>query len=98
MRPFSLGILPWYPVEERTMPWIDLPDDEATEDLRRATRTWRKRGVPVPGVIAIMKPSPRALRGVLQMNNAVTFGGSRLGRRREELIATATSCINDCFY
>ncbi len=80
------------------MAWIDLPDDEETPELARATRAWRKRNVPVPAVIAIMKPNPKALRGVMQMNNGVTFGGSRLGQRREELIATATSALNDCFY
>ena len=80
------------------MPWIDLPADDATKDLERATRPYRKEGRPVPSVIAIMKPNVRALRGVIQMNNAVTFGGSSLGQRREELIATATSSLNECFY
>ena len=80
------------------MAWIDLPDDDATPELDRATRAWRTQGLPVPSVVAVMKPSARALRGVMQMNNAVTFGGSSLGRRREELIATATSALNDCFY
>ncbi len=52
----------------------------------------------MPAVVAVMKPSPRTLRAVLQMNSAVTFGGSVLGRRDEELIATAVSALNDCFY
>lgn len=80
------------------MAWIDLPGDEDTPELARATRPWRREQRPVPSIISVMKPAPRTLRGVMQMNNAVTFGGSRLGRRREELIATATSCLNDCFY
>lgn len=80
------------------MAWIDLPADDATPELERATRIYRKQGRPVPSVIAVMKPSPKALRGVIQMNNAVTFGGSCLGRRREELIATSVSALNDCFY
>jgi hypothetical protein len=80
------------------MPWIRLPEDEETVALKRATKPWRDQGRAVPGIIAVMKPAPRTLRGVMQMNSAVTFGGSRLGRRREELIATATSCLNDCFY
>ena len=80
------------------MAWITLPDDDATPALARATKPWRSQGRAVPAVIAVMKPAPRTLRGVMQMNNAVTFGGSRLGARREELIATATSCLNDCFY
>jgi hypothetical protein len=45
-----------------------------------------------------MKHSPKALRAVLQMNAAVTFGGSTLGHRKEELISTTVSAINDCFY
>jgi hypothetical protein len=52
----------------------------------------------VPGIIAIMKPSPRALSAVNRTNNAVTFGGSTLGRRREELVSTAVSALNDCYY
>ncbi len=80
------------------MPWIAYPADDATKEIERATRPWRREGRPVPGVIAPMKHAPRTLRGVLQMNQAVTFGGSSLGQRTEELIATATSAVNDCFY
>ena len=80
------------------MPWIDYPADDASPEVERATRPWRGRDLPVPGVIAPMKHAPRTLRGVLQMNNAVTFGGSSLGQRTEELIATAVSAVNDCFY
>lgn len=80
------------------MSWIDLPDDEATPQLKRLTSAWRKQGRAVPGIMAIMKPAPRTFRTVNQMNNAVTFGGSTLGRHREELIATVTSALNECFY
>ncbi len=80
------------------MPWIDIPADDATPEVTRATRIWREEQRPVPAVIAPMKHSPRTLRGVMRMNSAVTFGGSVLGPRREELIAAATSAINDCFY
>lgn len=45
-----------------------------------------------------MKPNPAALRAVLKMNQAVTFGGSSLGRRHEELIATAVLALKECFY
>ena len=80
------------------MAWIELPEDEATPQLSRLTAPYRKEGRPTPAVIAAMKPSPRAMRAVLQMNHAVTFGGSRLGRATEELIATAVSALNECFY
>ena len=80
------------------MPWIDPPDDEATPELARLTRTYREEGRPTPGIIAILKATPKALRTVRAMNGAVTFGGSSLGRRREELVATTVSAINRCFY
>ncbi len=80
------------------MAWIELPGDEDSPELARQTRPYRREGRPVPAVIAVMKPNPKALRGVVQMNSAVTFGGSVLGRRTEELIATSVSALNDCFY
>ena len=81
------------------MSWIDLPADDATPELKRATRQWLvKERRPVPSVIAAMKPAPKTLTAVVRMNTAVTFGGSVLGRRREELIATTVSALNDCFY
>ena len=80
------------------MAWIDLPGDQDTPALERATRTYRKQGRAVPAVVAVMKPGPRTLRAVLQLNQAVTFGGSVLDRRTEELIATSVSALNDCFY
>ncbi len=80
------------------MAWIDPPPDTATPELERLTRRWRRQGTPVPPIVAVMKPSPRTLRAVLALNAAATFGGSVLGRRTEELVATAVSAFNDCFY
>ena len=80
------------------MSWINLPDDDATPELERLTKPYRNEGRPVPSVVAAMKPNPRAMRAILQMNGAVTFGGSTLGRYREEFIATAVSALNECFY
>ena len=80
------------------MPWICIPDDDADPAVARAIQPWRAQGRPVPGVIAPMKHAPRTLRGVMAMNNAVTFGGSSLGRRTEELVATTVSAVNECFY
>ena len=80
------------------MAWIKLPGDEETPELARATKPYRQAGRAVPAVVGVMKPSPKTLRSVLQMNFSVTFGGSSLGRVREETIATAVSAWNDCFY
>ncbi len=83
--------------EQRRL-WIEEPGDEETTELSRVTKTWRKQGRPTPGIMAAMKLAPNALANVMRMNNAVTFGGSTLGRVREELIAATTSALNDCFY
>ena len=80
------------------MSWIDLPGDEEGVELTRLTKRFRDDGRAVPSILAVMKPNPRAFRAVSQMNGAVTFGGSVLGRVREECIATSTSALNDCFY
>jgi len=80
------------------MAWIKLPGDQDTPELERVTRPYRAQGRPVPSVIGVMKSSPKTLRSVLKMNYAVTFGGSTLGRAKEEMIATAVSAWNDCFY
>ncbi len=80
------------------MAWIELPDDEQTKELSRLTQRYRDEQRPLPGIIAVMKATPKTMRVVLQMNYAVTFGGSSLGRRREELIATSVSALNQCFY
>ena len=80
------------------MSWIELPGDESSPELARLTKTYREAGRPVPSVLAALKPNPAAMRAVLQMNMAVTFGGSVLGQETEELIATTVSALNECFY
>jgi alkylhydroperoxidase family enzyme len=80
------------------MAWIHLPRDKETPELTRVTQPYRTSGRPVPAVVAVMKPSPKTLLSVLQMNFAVTFGGSSLGRLRKETITTAVIAWNDCFY
>ena len=80
------------------MAWIKLPDDDATAELARLTKPYTDKGRAVPSVVSVMKPSPKTLKTVLRMNYAVTFGGSSLGHRREELTSVAVSAISDCFY
>ena len=80
------------------MSWISIPPDDASPEVARVVRGFTAAPRPVPAVIAPMKHNPRALRAVMQMNSAVTFGGSSLGRMREELVATTVSALNDCFY
>ena len=80
------------------MSWINLPEDEETAELARLTKPYRKEGRPTPSVVAAMKHNPAAMRAILHMNAAVTFGGSVLGQYREELVASLVSGLNECFY
>ena len=42
--------------------------------------------------------NPEAVLAVRQLNVACSFGASTLGKRREEMIATFVSRLNDCDY
>lgn len=80
------------------MAWIRLPAPDATPALARLTRVWTRAGKAVPSVMAVLMVAPTVMRTLIGLNNAVTFGGSTLGRRREELIATTVSALSECFY
>jgi alkylhydroperoxidase family enzyme len=49
-------------------------------------------------VIRVMSINPKAMKAVMDLNRAVTFGGSHLTRVQEEIIATTVSTINRCRY
>jgi len=78
--------------------WLPVPEDDATAELAQLTEPWRSRGERVPPVMGVLKRNPGAFTAVLGLNYAVAFGASSLGRRREELIATWVSALNDCFF
>ena len=42
--------------------------------------------------------NPEGLAGFEKFYHAISAGGSTLGRRREEMIATAVSAWNGCWY
>lgn len=52
----------------------------------------------IPPIMQCMSLRPEALLSVWNLNSAITFGASTLGRVREEMIATAVSTINRCHY
>lgn len=47
-------------------------------------------------VIKIMSLRPKAMQAVMDVNQAVTFGGSALTRTQEEAIATTVGVVNKC--
>ncbi len=58
----------------------------------------KSRNGRLPGALKSMSLNPEALLAVKHLNNTLTFGASTLGRRREEMIATLVSTMNDCDY
>lgn len=58
----------------------------------------KSRNGRLPGALKSMSLNPEALLAVMRLNNTITFGASSLGRRREEMIATVVSAMNDCDY
>jgi AhpD family alkylhydroperoxidase len=80
------------------MAWLTIPGDTETPELEQLTLPWRTRGEQVPPVMAVLKGRPRAFRAVLELNYALSFGASSLGRWREELIAVWVSALNQCFF
>ena len=49
-------------------------------------------------IMSVMSLNPRALKGVRDMNSAITFGASALSRVQEEAIATTVAQANHCRY
>ncbi len=49
-------------------------------------------------VMRCMSILPAAMQAVSALNRTLTFGGSRLSRVQEEIIATTVSAINRCHY
>lgn len=73
--------------------------DEAQGELKEVfEQLMAARNGRVSPVMQIFSLNPSLLRRVREMNSLITFGGSSLGRRREEMIATLVSSINRCHY
>ncbi len=49
-------------------------------------------------VIRCMSLRPPVMKAVMELNRAITFGGSHLTRVQEEIIATTVSTVNRCRY
>ena len=69
---------------------------EIYDGLQKKALSSRIRGIAEIAKIFSLRPELLEARG--QFGRAVHFGGSGLGRRREELIATAISGLLKCKY
>ena len=81
------------------MSWIDeISEAEATADVQVAyEQSMNFTGHPnVPPIIKIFSLRSDLLKARVGFASAMTFGGSGLGRRSEELIATSISGLLSC--
>ena len=52
----------------------------------------------IPNVMKAFSSRPELLQHLFEVATTATFGGSRLARVQEEMIATVVSSINRCHY
>jgi hypothetical protein len=81
------------------MAWIRTVPESEAEGIVRAQydHVLRQLGMPeVPEIIKVFSERPDLLQARVAFQNSITFGGSGLGRYREELIATSISALLSC--
>ncbi|MEE8434760.1 MAG: hypothetical protein V3S64_08230 [bacterium] len=76
-----------------------VPREEAEGPLKEIyERLIASSGGRLPLVLQSMSLHPDAIDAVIEWGDTITFGGSTLGRVREELLATTVAVLNDCDY
>lgn len=81
------------------MAWIETVEPEAaTGELEKIYTKLQEHGRPVGNVVRAYSVKPALLQAARDFSHAVTFGGSSLGRRKEELIATVVAAQLRCTY
>ncbi|MFQ5693164.1 MAG: carboxymuconolactone decarboxylase family protein [Nitrospinota bacterium] len=81
------------------MTWIKtVPPEDASGALKNVYESWTKMLGFVPNIVASTSLFPDFTEAFENLRNATTFGGSGLGRRKEELIAMVVSAKNGCHY
>ena len=52
----------------------------------------------VADIVKVFSAKPSLLALFMDFSNGTTFGGTSLGRRREEMLSSYVSYLNKCFY
>jgi len=81
------------------MTWIQtVPESEAMGVLKEVYEASVKLMGFVPNIVKSTSLRPEFTQKFEALRLAITFGGSRLGRRKEELVALVISVLNKCYY
>jgi hypothetical protein len=84
------------------MAWVRMVGREAATDALRAeydqiaAQFADRGGGAIPEITAVLSLRPDLMIARNRLSNSCTFGGSGLGRYREELIATSISALLNC--
>ena len=80
------------------MPFIQTLGPEADARLAEIYAEWEQKRGFMPNNLKALTLKPDLLLKFTDFSNAITFGGSSLGRRREEFISFFVSNLLHCKY
>jgi alkylhydroperoxidase family enzyme len=80
------------------MTWIKMLGESDDPIVRELAEYRQRTHGYFPNVLQAMSLKPETLRRLLRFQDTMTFGGSSLGRRWEELISFRVSAVNTCTY
>ncbi len=81
------------------MAWIGtITESEATGEVKNIYDKARTRRNCVGNIVKVHSLKPELMRAYQAFSHAVTFGGSSLGREREEMVAVLVSALLKCRY
>ena len=75
-----------------------VPPQEATELLKEQYDAAIKRAGKIFHIVSLQSLNPTVLAASIELYKAIMFGPSSLSRADREMIATAVSAANHCFY
>ena len=80
------------------MTWIETLDESQDPIIGQIAEYRKGTHGYFPNVLSAMSLKPEVLQRLLRFQDSITFGGSSLGRRWEELISFRVSALNTCTY
>jgi alkylhydroperoxidase family enzyme len=80
------------------MAWIKELDANEDPAVKAMHDQWHAARGFVPNILRVFSVKPALMRAFDDFSRVVTFGGTSLGRRREELVSFYVSSLLDCRY
>ncbi len=75
-----------------------MEESEAAGDGKEIYARARGRRGYVGNIVKVHSIKPELMRGYQEFSHTVTFGGTSLGRQREEMVAVMVSALVKCRY